>query len=293
MHRIATAVVAVVLLAGCTGGQDTTATDAATAATTETPSAAATPASEPSAEPTGGVTEVLAWYVRLAPTTLYVEPVRRQLAEPTVGVAAAAIIEVLTGDPEDPALTTLAPEGTRLLGASIADGVLTVDLSAEVRENPNVGAAGEAAFAQQLAFTGAQFDTVEAVEVRVEGEPVTDLWGHVDWSEPLRPDEFQQSPVVVLQPGWGETVEGGEVTLAGTANTFEATVELRLVDPDGAVVSETFTTATCGTGCRGEWTHTFSAVEEPGRWAVVAAAPDPSGGEGPDPFVTETVFEVR
>ena len=40
---------------------------------------------------------------------------------------------------------------------------------------------------------------------------------------------------------------------AGTANVFEATVSLRILDAGGKEIARTFTTATCGSGCRGDY----------------------------------------
>ena len=44
---------------------------------------------------------------------------------------------------------------------------------------------------------------------------------------------------------------------SGTANVFEATISIALTDADGLILWEGFTTATCGTGCRGEWSVTI------------------------------------
>lgn len=45
----------------------------------------------------------------------------------------------------------------------------------------------------------------------------------------------------------------GAVEIVGCANVFEATVQWRLLDGDGVTLDEGFTTATCGTGCVGEF----------------------------------------
>jgi hypothetical protein len=49
-----------------------------------------------------------------------------------------------------------------------------------------------------------------------------------------------------------EEVEDG-YQVVGIANVFEATVSLAVLDGAGAVVHEDFVTATCGTGCWGEF----------------------------------------
>lgn len=64
--------------------------------------------------------------------------------------------------------------------------------------------------------------------------------------------------VFVLSPTPGTSVNGPfEVT--GCASTFEANVTYRVVDRDGAVLDEGNTTASCGTGCVGDFTFTATA----------------------------------
>ena len=280
------------------------ATATATTSPTEAPASEATPTAVPTtpapvteapeteAPEPAGAQVVEAWYVRDGNRGPWVEPELRRLAAPTVGVARAAFTEVITGDPRSPGLSTMAPDGTKVLGVNRKDDVLILDVSDEIH-SMGTGSAGEIAFAEQLAHTATQFAGVRGVQLHVEGKPITDLWGHLDWSGVKEPDKFMISPVIVTSPAHGETVRAGTVAFKGTANTFEATVELRLVDPAGDVVEETFTTATCGSGCRGDWNHSFSGVTTPGRWRLVAAESDPSDGEGGGPFSTVRVFNVK
>ncbi|MEP6476292.1 MAG: Gmad2 immunoglobulin-like domain-containing protein [Actinomycetota bacterium] len=59
--------------------------------------------------------------------------------------------------------------------------------------------------------------------------------------------------IAVTAPARNATVTS-PVTISGTADVFEATVSIRILDEAGNVLAETFTTATCGTGCRGDYT---------------------------------------
>lgn len=43
------------------------------------------------------------------------------------------------------------------------------------------------------------------------------------------------------------------VTVAGTADVFEASVSVRIQDAVNNTIAETFTSATCGSGCRGDF----------------------------------------
>jgi hypothetical protein len=45
--------------------------------------------------------------------------------------------------------------------------------------------------------------------------------------------------------------------VVGSADVFEATVSISLLDARGDEIVRTFTTATCGTGCRGTYEKTI------------------------------------
>jgi hypothetical protein len=69
--------------------------------------------------------------------------------------------------------------------------------------------------------------------------------------------------IVVTTPSPGDTVSS-PVTVAGTANVFEATVSIRILDANRKRIADTFTTATCGSGCRGDFSKqvAFNVSEE-------------------------------
>lgn len=263
---------------------------------TPTPTGTSTPdeTAEPSPEPPQGAEAVMVWFIRADNSGIWVEPETVPLDEPTPGVLRAAMTALVRGEAANPDLAeTVVPAGTEVLGASIEGGVATVDFSGEL-DREGRGSAQELAFAQQLAHTAAQFEDVDAVRVHVDGEPITELWGHLDWSQPITPDPAALSPIIIEEPEWAATVPAGPVTASGSSVTFESTVELRLLDPAGAAVEETFTTAAQpDVGQRGPWEHTFTAeATTPGTWTIEAIEPDPSGGEGRSPFTTRVQFEV-
>jgi hypothetical protein len=74
-------------------------------------------------------------------------------------------------------------------------------------------------------------------------------------SEPTRTpvDHGPPGPIEVTEPARGATVTS-PVTISGTADVFEATVSIRILDTTNNTLAETVTTATCGTGCRGDYT---------------------------------------
>lgn len=187
----------------------------------------------------------------------YLVPVHRGDAE-TEGVGAAAMMELLAGPTSDeaegiPSIATAIPEGTSLLGLVIEDGVATVDLSGEFDDGG--GTASMAARLAQVVFTLTRFPTVDEVVFHLDGEPVEVFSSEgIVLEEPqTREDYYEQiPPIFVDSPAWGEMVES-PVTVTGISNVFEATFQIMLTDDDGEPLYEDFVTASCGTGCWGDF----------------------------------------
>jgi spore germination protein GerM len=172
----------------------------------------------------------------------------------TPGVGARAI-EMLLGGPtnaEDAAkLGTSINQGTRLLGLSIDDGVATANLDGtfNAEETPAIAVGS----LSQIVYTLTQFDSVDGVVFEVEGIPLTNFGGYELDGPQRRADFADQLPwILVESPGIGERVSS-PVRISGSANVFEATVSIAILDEQGRTVASTFTMATCGTGCRGTY----------------------------------------
>jgi Immunoglobulin-like domain of bacterial spore germination len=58
--------------------------------------------------------------------------------------------------------------------------------------------------------------------------------------------------IIVIAPAPGGTIIS-PVTISGTADVFEAVVSYRVLDQNGNVLTEGTTMASCGTGCRGDF----------------------------------------
>jgi hypothetical protein len=65
------------------------------------------------------------------------------------------------------------------------------------------------------------------------------------------------APIEVTAPSDGDIVSS-PVTISGTADVFEATVSIRILGESGEILADTFATATCGTGCRGDYSEDVS-----------------------------------
>jgi len=78
------------------------------------------------------------------------------------------------------------------------------------------------------------------------------------------------APIAVALPQSGMRVTS-PVTIAGNADVFEATVNIRVLDANGEVIAESFAMATCGTGCRGDFSTQVDVpidAEQPGTIQV-------------------------
>lgn len=154
---------------------------------------------------------------------------RAVVAGPQIG--RAAMMELLEGPsrPEQAAgLRTSIPSGTLLEGLSISKGLAEVELS------QSLGSEASA----QVVHTLTQFPTVRKVSI--------------DNMQPRgRADQEELSPSVLVEsPTVGEQVSS-PLRITGTANAFEATFNVEVVDAKGRVLGKRFVTATSGSGTRG------------------------------------------
>jgi Immunoglobulin-like domain of bacterial spore germination/Sporulation and spore germination len=166
--------------------------------------------------------------------------------EPKVPAVAMTAMESLLEGPSDTeaaaGISSAIPADTTLLGVTVEDGIATVDLSAEYESGG--GSLSMMMRLAQVVYTLTQFPSIK--RVRLEGE------------EHVRADfEDYTPPVLVESPLPGEPVTT-PVRIDGTANTFEATFNVEVVDARDKVLGERFVTATSGSGTRG----TFDAEVE-------------------------------
>lgn len=192
-----------------------------------------------------------------------IQPVNRQVPR-TAAVAASAVEELLKGPLESEigvGLTTSVPKDTLLLGVTIADKAATVDLSRGFESGG--GTLSIAMRLAQVVYTLTQFPTVETVEFKLDGEPV-ELFSSegLILDHPVGRDAYEElTPAILVEsPCIGDTV-ASPMRVWGTANTFEASFVINIVDWDGRIVKEQNVMATSGTGTRG----TFD-VSVPFEW---------------------------
>jgi hypothetical protein len=271
MRRIlALSTAAALLLAGCTSTQGGTLGPAPTLAPVGPSATAPEPTTSgptapgptsvppprtggPSAEATSGTITIQLWLTRagrLAPT---------QRTRPrTLATSRLALTELAAGPSAAERRAGLSTAVPTRPGAveGIRDRVAVVEV-------PPGFSAGPAAVVRlrqaQVVYTLTQFPTVTRVRFGSGGEPV----GRSAFADLL-------PPIVVLAPAIGQRVSS-PVTVQGTADVFEATVNVRILDAAGRQLVTAFTTATCGSGCRGAYRVTLSYRSDTGGAGTVEA----------------------
>jgi hypothetical protein len=222
-----------------------------------------TPTTSPTPTPTGSGQTVTfdVWLTRGG--KLFVTE-RTEPFTPAVGqLSLDSLIEGPAAHERDAQVTTALPGGVESDISALANGIATVDLSGEFFQ-------GELSIVRQreaqVVYTLTQYDTIDKVKFTSPSEgvdPGTKSWARADF-EDLLPAILVESPLI------GEQV-ANPVIISGTANVFEATVSIRILNRNGNEVARTFTTATCGTGCRGDYSVSVSydvGSEQPGTIEV-------------------------
>jgi hypothetical protein len=231
--RIVAIVVGALVLAGCGGGGTETVTVTKTVTTTRTDTT-----------PLPGETTVRVYFLRDGKVAATARTVPR-----TRAVATAALAQLSRGPTEDEhALgVTSALKGTAFSPPIIRGGTAIVAAQGFPRD----------ALAQ-VVFTLTQFASVRAVLADTSNKRYT------------RADFEDLTPAILVESPLPFEHVTALLRVTGTANTFEATFEYELEDPDGKIVKKGFTTATSGSGVRGTFDFTIPfEVAKPGLGQLV------------------------
>lgn len=145
------------------------------------------------------------------------------------------------------------PTGTRLNRIGSTGGVATVDLSSAYASGG--GSLSMMLRVAQITYTVSQFSGIDRVRYRLDGRDLTVLGGEgllLELPQTRQDLEDVQPKILIESPAYGATV-GRRFVARGTANTFEATHRLQVLDGAGSVVFDAVVTATSGSGTRGSW----------------------------------------
>ena len=184
-------------------------------------------------------------------------PVERVVVDRLGGAIEGEAIKALLAGPNDvelggrPAMFTDIPPGARLLDLSVAGETATVDLSGEFDDEGRAGSFR--ARLAQVVFTLTQFPGITSVLVEIDGKGISSFGSEViAIGESFdRTDFADHLPAIFVdRPAWG-TMIPNPVRLSGSADVFEATFHVRIVDAGGHSLADGPVMATCGSGCRG------------------------------------------
>lgn len=271
-----------------------TGSPAASPSPTGTPAGSAEPTATATPRPTptpSGTTIVRAYFFLGSFTgSGGLVPVLREVPA-TKAVATTAMRQLLAGPLEKelgarPAMYTAIPDGTRLLGLSIDNGLATVNLSREFESGG--GTASMSGRLAQVVFTLTQFSSVHTVRFELDGEPVTSFGGEgLILDHPVgRADYREQLPAIFVdRPAWGAAI-GNPGTVSGLANVFEATFRVQLLDAKDGILVDRQVMASCGTGCWGTFKVQLAYEVAKAQWGTLRVF-DLSARDGTEENVTE------
>lgn len=218
---------------------------------------------------------------------------------------AAAALELLLAGPGDAVLdggsASAIPSGIGVVSADLGEGgtvrvelsgdLLSAGVDGELADRLTTPAAGQGDSIEdhagrlrlaQIVFTMTQFETITAVDLVLDGKPVavTDVLGNLI-DGPVSRDAFEDvSPLILIeQPLPGETI-GAEFMVSGTANTFEASLFLRLTSGDGDVLLDEPLQATSGSGTRGTFGASLTVPAGTGAGTVTLLGYEASARDG-------------
>jgi hypothetical protein len=244
MRRLTTVAIGLVLLAtaGCSPSDSGSLGPGPTGLPPE-PAASASPSAQ--AQNNANTIAIQTWFTRgnrVVPT--------QRIRPLTQATSRLALTELLAGPTSAEAglgiSNAIAAETTFDISA-ISDGVAIVSFSAGFFAGGRDIARLRRA---QVVFTLTQFPTVRQVGFLMGGNPTGEPFGRADFADLL-------PRIIVLTPAIGQHVTS-PITISGTADVKEATVSVRLLDGAGKEIATKFTTATCGTGCRGDYSVNLS-----------------------------------
>ena len=228
------------------------------------------PSAGPSSDPGTTIVRAYFWLGGLPGSEGLVAVLREVPA--TKSVATAAITALLAGPTSGEtgrSISTAIPDGSKLLGISIDNGVATIDLSKEFESGG--GSASVQTRLGQVVYTLTQFPTVKSVQFQIEGKSADVFSGEgVVLDKPVdRADYVALLPDIwVDRPAFNAAI-GNPAHVTGNANVFEATFRISILDGAGKVLVDEMAMATCGTGCRGTFDVTLEYTVAKAQYGIL------------------------
>ena len=269
----AVAVLGLVFAATACGGGDDSASSGATS------TASSTSTTRPTSE--AAVKVYFAWHEKVGTAGRDVNASAKEKG------AVEALLDGPNAFEKSIGMGTEIPAGSALHSLTIADGIATADLSSVFQSGG--GSLSMQLRTAELVFTLTQFPAVRSVTIRIDGKTVDAIGGEgVPASDLDRADFTDQTPLILVEsPVPGQSVTS-PLEVAGISNTFEATVNYSINDPDGLVLVDGSTMASAGTGTWGDFHFVvdFGTPKRDGLGSVITWEVSPKDGS------QQNVYEV-
>lgn len=150
--------------------------------------------------------------------------------------------------------TNSVPVGVEAVDVRRADGAdnaVIVEMNEKFLDGAG-GLLGDFTMLNQLIYTATMRGGISEVQFIVNNQPVTQFGSEgLDLSSSVNRETFQENLALIYLTSPILPNGDGNVVVQGISNTFEASMSLRVLDADGAIVHEEFGMATCGSGCWG------------------------------------------
>lgn len=210
----------------------------------------------------------------------HVVPVRRW-APAGAGALGVSIEAMLAGPTSGEAalgVTTAIPDGVVLQSVYVNDGIAWIDLDRSFESGG--GTSSMLLRLAQLTATATAAPEVDAVLLRLDGAWVSTFSGEglvLDHAWTLVDIEAQLPIIAPELPAPGDVV-ASPIRITGTANTFEATFQVQVLDDAGGLLADATVMATSGTGTRGTFDVTLPVGDFTGPATVRLLEYSPKDG---------------
>lgn len=188
------------------------------------------------------------------------------------------VLASIGSDLPAPYFNAIPPEA-QIVSLSVGELLITAEMTPEFRNGAG-GFLADVTMLNQLVYTLTSSHPERGVLFTIDGEPVKEFGSDgLDLSESVGLTTFIDDLALIFLTDPITEAEHVYV-VSGQANTFEATLNVRVIDiSSGDVIHEEFTTATCGTGCWGEFGVGISSdLVTPGQSAIQLLTYSPEDG---------------
>lgn len=132
----------------------------------------------------GGQDYAQIYLIASEPTSFHLVPVQRQIRGPVSPTL--ALQALLNGPLAHEELFPSVPTTTKLRSLVVHEGLATADFSSDIVTDFNGGSLLESYLVEAIVNTLTEFETINQVQILVEGEIIESIGGHILINTPLR-----------------------------------------------------------------------------------------------------------